>query len=83
MGRWVYQVVEEDGHGFRWLGKATAIFFGWGFLPLDSHDHEDMIWQSLHVFPKTERDYRLQPHAVYASDPARADSVIKVVLSAS
>jgi hypothetical protein len=48
---------------------------GWGFLPLDTHDHEDIIWQSLHVHPKAERDYRLQPRAVYAADPANPDSV--------
>jgi hypothetical protein len=48
---------------------------GWGFLPLDTHDHEDIIWQSLHVHPKTERSYRLQPGAVYVSDPAKTDSV--------
>ncbi|MBW7995559.1 MAG: hypothetical protein FVQ81_03085 [Candidatus Glassbacteria bacterium] len=48
---------------------------GWGFLPLDTHDHEDMIWQSLHVHPKTERDYRLQPNAVYAAHPEKPDSI--------
>ncbi len=48
---------------------------GWGFLPLDTHDHEDMIWQSLHVHPKSERNYRLQPTAVYAPHPDNPDSI--------
>lgn len=48
---------------------------GWGFLPLDTHEHEDMIWQSLHVRPKAERDYRLQPRAVYAAAPSNPDSI--------
>ncbi len=42
---------------------------GWGFLPLDTHDYEDIIWQSLQVHPKHSRSYRLQPRAVYAPDP--------------
>jgi hypothetical protein len=48
---------------------------GWGFLPLDTHSHEDMVWQSLHVHPKSERDYRLAPTAVYAPHPENPDSI--------
>ena len=48
---------------------------GWGFLPLDTFTHEDMIWQSLHVFPKDKRTYRLQPEAAYFTHQENPDSI--------
>ena len=48
---------------------------GWGFLPLDRFSHEEIIWQSLHVFSKDKRSFRLSPEAVYASAPENPDSV--------
>jgi len=48
---------------------------GWGFLPLGTTSRDDMIWQSLHVFPKHKRSYRLLPAPLYFSHPENPDSV--------
>ncbi len=48
---------------------------GWGFLPLDTHSHSDMIWQSLNVQPKHKRTFRLLPSPPYYSHPENPDSV--------